>query len=814
MYIFINDIDRTGNVLLNSISIDDQLQERINQASMDITWFSPSSFDDLIIYEGFPVISSTSSSITIKKDYYVALQNNIFRVWDEIFVNVNTSTEEKQIIVSLSENGWFLKIITWTFTNTPTAWSIMWKKVFAWNIIDIQDKNNSLLKNIEYSITALDYTRVFDKENINDTYANKDSRYIVNDFCNSTINKNTLIDQFDYANTTALRTIWSNSPSLDSGDYMEGSGSLSYSYVPVWSTETVATITPTDISDLTWWLEITNIVDEVWNYIVDEIWDLISSYDSVMPTKWVFGFWYKWTNISSITVKIGTDSSNHMSFTITPTLWEWIFYDKKFTEMTRTWSPSFAWITYISIWIVSTGSALIKIDWIRILEEKFFRHYPYVETSISIENFKISRVKPIEVMQRLAESLAWYWYVDYNRYIHLFNEETNDAPIEITETSNNFRNLSVSYDTSRLINRQVIRWWEETSNSTYSQIVEGDGVVREWILKNKFKNLIVKLNDWSLTDTAEVWTTTTTIYATWHGLIAWDYIVNRTRSNAVREVLTASIDSFTVESVTWQTNGDSFSLFVAKTVAVEWINDDAGNNYMSNFNEKSIRSSSTEPTLYQGEFLLFIYNEVVPILVQRTDNVSVDAMIARLWYSNGIFDWQPITDQTLTTRSEAQKLAEATLRKYSNIIITATFQTNQEGLKSGQLIRIKDTLSSTRNIDQYFIIQNVKLRQVSWGENIYSVTCSSLLFWMLELFQQLLAMNRKIRVSEDEIVANIEDAYDTITISDSTISTVWWEITNETITISDSTSSSVILPPFKYWPTGTKPAIYWLSSYG
>jgi hypothetical protein len=36
----------------------------------------------------------------------------------------------------------------------------------------------------------------------------------------------------------------------------------------------------------------------------------------------------------------------------------------------------------------------------------------------------------------------------------------------------------------------------------------------------------------------------------------------------------------------------------------------------------------------------------------------------------------------------------------------------------------------------------------------------------LELFQQLLANNRKIKVEEDEIINNIEDAFETVTITD------------------------------------------------
>lgn len=110
----------------------------------------------------------------------------------------------------------------------------------------------------------------------------------------------------------------------------------------------------------------------------------------------------------------------------------------------------------------------------RILETEFFRHYPYVQESTTLTDFRINRVKPTEVMQRIADSLSWYWYVDYDKYIWLFPETTNNAPIALTTTSNNFANLSIEADTSRLINRQIVRASDETSTSTYSQVVEGD----------------------------------------------------------------------------------------------------------------------------------------------------------------------------------------------------------------------------------------------------------------------------------------------------------------------------------------------------
>lgn len=472
-------------------------------------------------------------------------------------------------------------------------------------------------------------------------------------------------------------------------------------------------------------------------------------------------------------------------------------------------TPAWTAVDYAAIVITETATSEVRIDGIRVLENSFFRHYPYVQTSSTFDDFKINRVKPTQVMQRIADNLAWYWYIDYDKYIHLFTSATIPAPISITEDTDNFTDLQISHDTSRLINRQVVRGAEETSDSTYSQVVEGDGIVREWIMKNKFKNLVVKLDDNTSTDTMEAGTNTTTINATAHGLVVGDYIVNRTRSNAVREVLTVpTADQFTVEAVTGQTNTDTFSKFVAKAVGVEGIDDEASFDYMSNFNQKSIRNAETEATITAGQFLLFQYNEVIPILVQVTNNVSSTLMTSLLGYTDGIFEGQPIVDRTLTSRTEAMKTAQAVVAKYSNVVITATFSTNQEGLESGQIIRITDTTSSERNIDQDFVIQSVKMKQVAWGENIYTVKCSSLLFGMLELLQQILASARRIKVDEDEVVNNIEDQYETLIMVEVVTTDIDGELTTELVVIADSLNTSVVEPPFQWGPGGS-PQLIW-----
>lgn len=179
-----------------------------------------------------------------------------------------------------------------------------------------------------------------------------------------------------------------------------------------------------------------------------------------------------------------------------------------------------------------------------------------------------------------------------------------------------------------------------------------------------------------------------------------------------------------------------------------------------------------------------------------------------LGYTNGIFDGQVYTDRTIKSRAEARLVGEAILNKYSNLVITAKFKTTISGLKVGHLISIKDTTSSNRNINQTFVIQSVKMKNIETNENEFRVKASSLLFGMIELLQQLLKQGRKLEVDEDARVDNIQDELETLIITDVLDTTVGGEIHAETLTISDAIVSSVITPPYKWQPSVTNPAIW------
>jgi len=710
MNLFIAGTYRTSNLIRNAISITDQLQEKANTLSFTLSGNKPSDYDEVKVYEAFNILSKDGTTITIDYLYSLNEVTGNYRVGDTLVIDIGQAGEMDKTITSISSSGGKVQLTVTPAGADGTVGQLAGTKLFAGHITQVKDKNDALLVNLDYSISASDYTVIFNKANVNDTFTDKDSRYIVNSFCNSTINRNEEIDEMNYADNTAIQAEWIESgdgtnPTVDTSDYQEGtsSGLMNWTFAAGTATFS-ATPASTDVSEF-------------------------SGAASGDPTKGVIGFWYKctdYTKVASFQVRIGSDSTNYMRFTITPTSNSWVFEGLKLTDGTKVGTPVWTAVDYIAIVVTETASSSIKFDGFRFLEEQYFRHYPYVQTSATFDDFRVSETKPVEVMQRISDELSWYWYIDYDRNIHLFDELVNVAPFSLTETSKNFNNLQITYDTSRLINRQKVKGGDETSTSFYNQVKEGDSVVREWIMKNRFKNLEVFLDNNTVTHAAEVGTNTTNIKITAHGLLTDDYIVNRSRSNAVRQITKVDADNFTVNTVASQTNGDTISFFSATVVGVEGLDTEAGNDYMSNFNEKSIRAAETTATLSDGQFLQFRYNEVLPIIVKRSENTSITRMKTTLGHSTGIFDGQPIIDRTIKSRTEAIAMAKSVLNKYSNVIITATFDTTVSGLKAGQLISIKDTTSSSRSINQSFVIQSVKTKQFEEGENIYSVTCSSL----------------------------------------------------------------------------------------
>jgi hypothetical protein len=397
------------------------------------------------------------------------------------------------------------------------------------------------------------------------------------------------------------------------------------------------------------------------------------------------------------------------------------------------------------------------------------------------------------------------WYIDYERDIHYVAKETENAPLQITDTSNNYNDLQIEVDVSNLGNKIIVSGGEVTSSSTYAEVKEGDNAVREWLMKSKFKNLAITVDDNSSTDLMEAGTTTTNVTATAHGLSTGDHITNRTRGNVVRQITKVDDDNFTVEAVTGQTNGDTFSKFAtSKTSGVEGLVDETTVDYVYNSNEKSVRATTSEDTLTSAEFIRFSYNERIPISVPYSDSNSIDNLKA-LGLGNGVFELDPIVDTNITDVTTARSLGQAKVAEFSNPIVTVKFKTDQKGLRAGQIIRIQNTL---RGIDTEYVIQKITRTVMPSAYHDYEVlqvVAGTTLNGLIEFFQKLLRAKDGIQLNPDAVVQTYVDSYEEVACAD--VNTVAIGGINkvessEDVDCSDSWTITTFNPPFKWEPNG------------
>lgn len=467
-------------------------------------------------------------------------------------------------------------------------------------------------------------------------------------------------------------------------------------------------------------------------------------------------FWYKQadnTAVTDIRVRIGSDSSNYAEVTLTPASdndWNYARLDLEDASITGT--PNWKAVDYVAIVVNETGSSEVRIDGLRINATKSFT-FDNVQDGVTFDDFRSSFKKPTLVIQQLADQNRFFWYIDYDRDIHFFPSETNVSPFSVDENSENFLNLSVNVDSRKVVNQQVVRGSTETSSTKTQQEIRGDGKRREWVLRNKFRNLSVLV--------------------------------------------------------------DTGSGFNTQSTGIEFIDDDDGSfQYFSNFNAQSVRASGSVSTLATTSDIRFRYHEVIPIVTLAKDNASITAL-KKLLGNDGVFDGRAIIDKSIKTRVEAEAISESKIDKYSNPIITATFNTNHEGLRSGQIIRIKDRTQG-RNIDQNFIIQKVKTSVMSEqdGLNEYTVKCASTVFGIIELLQKLLQETQNLQVDENEVIFNVETVNETVQATESW-STESQNFQRDTVSTTESWSSEVNTPPFLWGETTSNNEAVWnLFSWG
>lgn len=754
IYYYIDKVDHSSDISAGTLQITNQIQQRADSCKFESYNYKPGQSSEIEIYDGDTVASIASNVITLTGNF--ERNCNKFYAGQVLWLRPFASTTEKVTVQSYNESTLQVTLVA-APVNTTSNGDQIGELIFGGYVSNLADQNLQLLKNIVYPITAIDFSKFFDKRVVSGSWASVDCRYIINDFLNSTVNYNSTLDYFSYASNGALQAVWTASgdasaATIDTSTFLELTASAVLAWTHSGTTATwTGAITSKDVSDLT-------------------------GASSGTPTKGKIALWVNapdLTKFSTLKVRVGSSSSNYMEYDLTPTTsGDFTYLSANMKSGTKTGTPNWTALTYARIQVTESATSSIRVNGLRINDDTSFTMYN-TKPSVSITNYRTQQLKTTAIMNALAQAMSFNWYIDYERDIHFKPFEAESAPYSLSDTSNNFNDLKISVDTSNIGNQVVVNGGEQTSTTTFSQVFAADGVLRVWITKNLFANLVMKVDDNTTTHSAEAGTTTTNIKITAHGLSTGDWIVNRTRSNAVRQITKVDANNFTVQTVASQTTSDTISYFAkTPTLGQEGLVDESTVDYVYNSDQKSIRASSQTTTLASGTYIQFAYNERTPIQFQYRDTASINRLKA-LGLGDGIYDLAPITDNTISDLSTAILTGKAKVNQFNNAIITGTFGTNQRGLRAGQIITVNFTTG--RTLSDSYIIQKIVKKQLGGAYQDYielSVTFATTLFGWVELMQKILKYQGTVtNLSSNEVIETFVTADEEVDMSESSAAT-------------------------------------------
>ena len=102
-------------------------------------------------------------------------------------------------------------------------------------------------------------------------------------------------------------------------------------------------------------------------------------------------------------------------------------------------------------------------------------NYTGVENGSLIEKAVFNYLPASECFDELAELLGWIWYIDFEKKLFFTPRDRFSAPFSITDTTGQWRNLSIERTREQYRNRQYIRGGEAWTNPRSTSFVASSG---------------------------------------------------------------------------------------------------------------------------------------------------------------------------------------------------------------------------------------------------------------------------------------------------------------------------------------------------
>lgn len=126
----------------------------------------------------------------------------------------------------------------------------------------------------------------------------------------------------------------------------------------------------------------------------------------------------------------------------------------------------------------------------------------FTQNNIKTATFNIASIKfnyeqVSRSLTQLADQIGWDWYVDPDKDIHFFDEETATAPFNLDDTSGNYewKTLEINNTILNLKNYVFVRGGEYKKTISEANAVDsylGDGTKKTFQLAYKYDNVTVK----------------------------------------------------------------------------------------------------------------------------------------------------------------------------------------------------------------------------------------------------------------------------------------------------------------------------------
>ena len=359
-----------------------------------------------------------------------------------------------------------------------------------------------------------------------------------------------------------------------------------------------------------------------------------------------------------------------------------------------------------------------------------------VDTGPMISTISFDHVSVRKAFEKIQKLTGYVWYTDYEKNLYFKPTDATPAPEEITDSSANYENISLSYDTSQVRNSVIVIGSAngEESLSTVSESFAGDGETRSWELEAKPSQVLsIKLN---------------------------------------------GVDQ-------------QFSLD---------LNERDTDVFIYSFGDATFGVTDATTTPTGGDTILITYYPRIPIIVQESDQDSIDFFSAKDG-GDGVMEYT-VKDTSINSKAEAKERAIRELEEFAMPLLEGTFRTRTTQLLAGSYFVpgqyvVMNLPSWGISSDVAFLVQEVVTYLNEDGQTIefvYDVRFGGKLAGVRE-FLESLASDGGGEESEPEEILTIEHINEIMTIED------------------EAPIHALFSPPFEYGPAGNPQGVWNLSEW-